>query len=180
VQTAVVGTIFGELYTNDAGNTWGHSVGGGSSQSVHAFASAALRSAHVFVTWLILGVFFSRFADDNTGKKFGVTGTFGGKQGVAVSVNGGANFKRYPISALFTDARYGAFPSDTTWYVAAGQWGNDVAARAPRRKSVFQNEQGRFPHKYTAVAGNGTGYAAQIVKTSDGGKTWTTLFSQNK
>ncbi len=155
--------IFGELYSNNGGTTWANSRGGGGTRSVHPFAN------------------------DNTGKKFGLSGVFGGKQGVAVSSDGGVSFKRYPINALFTEARYGAFPSATTWYVAAGEWPEDAAqpARNPRRKSIFQDKDGHFPRAFKRtplpkLGGNMTGYMAQIVKTTDGGNTWTTLFAENK
>ncbi len=145
------------------------------------------------------------FPNDKTGKMFGLTGTFGGKQGVAVSTNGGAVFKRFPISALFTDARYGAFPSPTTWYVAAGEWPASpsssppppmarqpsmvvedapaaVSRANPLRKSIFQDENGRIPRHFNPkmMPRDTTGYKAQILKTNDGGNTWTTLFAENK
>jgi hypothetical protein len=39
--------------------------------------------------------------------------------GVGISVDGGQTFKTFNAQ-LTTEARYGAFPTDTTWYVAAG------------------------------------------------------------
>jgi hypothetical protein len=41
------------------------------------------------------------------------------RAGVGISVDGGKTFKAYP-AGLTADARYGAFPSDSVWYVAAG------------------------------------------------------------
>jgi hypothetical protein len=40
--------------------------------------------------------------------------------GVAISVNSGKTFTSYD-AGLYTNARYGAFPSDDVWYVAAGK-----------------------------------------------------------
>ena len=42
-----------------------------------------------------------------------------GPQGVGLSVDGGATFKTYDAN-LDGIARFGAFPTDTTWYVASG------------------------------------------------------------
>jgi hypothetical protein len=39
VQTVVVASVFGELYSADAGKTWAHSNGGGPSQSVRYFGT---------------------------------------------------------------------------------------------------------------------------------------------
>jgi hypothetical protein len=61
-QTVVVSSVFGELYSTDAGATWGQSIGGGTSQSVR-----------------YLGV------NGDGGKKFGVTGTYGSAQGTHVT-----------------------------------------------------------------------------------------------
>ena len=119
-QTIVVSSIFGELYSDNAGASFSPSVGGGTSQSVR-----------------YLGV------NGDGGLKFGVTGQYGNVQGVCcsppvwrvrpapscpvwchcagagISVDGGKTFKAYS-AGLTTDARYGAFPSDSVWYVAAG------------------------------------------------------------
>jgi hypothetical protein len=45
--------------------------------------------------------------------------------GAAISVDGGATFKAYDAK-LTCDARYGAFPTDDIWYVAAGDWPSNV------------------------------------------------------
>lgn len=57
---------------------------------------------------------------------FAVVGTIGNlvneTNGMAVSYNAGKSFTSIPIPILQTDARYGAFPTATTWYITAGQW----------------------------------------------------------
>lgn len=57
---------------------------------------------------------------------FAVVGTIGNlvneTNGMAVSFDAGKSFTSIPINILQTDARYGAFPTATTWYITAGQW----------------------------------------------------------
>jgi hypothetical protein len=111
-----VSSIFGELYSDDAGQSFKPSTGGGTSQSVR-----------------YVGV------NGDGGLKFGVTGQYGAVNGerlmldgcslpivtvfalvgVGWSVDGGQTFKTFNTGLEF-QARYGAFPTDTTWYVAAG------------------------------------------------------------
>lgn len=54
---------------------------------------------------------------------FGIVGNdISNKNGVGISTDGGKTVKMFNISIAQTLARYGAFPSATTWYVAAGQF----------------------------------------------------------
>jgi hypothetical protein len=109
VQSIVVSSIFGELYSTNDGTTFQGSTGGGTSQSVR-----------------FVGV------NGDGGEKFGVTGTYGSVEGVGFSVDGGASFTTFDAK-LTTEARYGAFPTDTTWYVAAGTLPNLLEwTRQPR------------------------------------------------
>ncbi|EGD79233.1 hypothetical protein PTSG_09954 [Salpingoeca rosetta] len=160
----VVTSIFGELYSDDDGNSFHLSVGGGMSQSAR-----------------YIGV------NGDGGKRFGVAGTYHGRQGVAISEDGGKLFKAFTTDELFTYSRYGAYPTDSTWYVAAGEFPSTNATEAVRpdlparyRRSEFMAADGRFPASYNRTADpNVAGYKAQIVKTTDGGNTWSTLFAQN-
>lgn len=169
-KTVVVSSIAGELYSTDDGGHFNKSKNGGLSQDVR-----------------FVGV------DGDGGKKFATAGGHWGIQGVGLSTDGGQSFTHYNAH-LFTFARYVALPSDRVWYVAAGAFptppppppgpppANGRASRKPRRPrtSVFQDENGRFvTHPPRSNVGDGTGYQAQLAKTSDGGKTWTTLFAQN-
>jgi len=171
LKTVVVTSVFGELYSLD-GKNFRPSIGGGTSQSIRYVGS-----------------------DGEGGLRFGCAGTYRGKQGVAMTLNGGVTFQPVFATPLFTEARYAAFPSTSVWYIAAGEWPNTAkstltsskpaaAGGIPRaRKSVFQDENGRFPAHYIPSErknlGDDIGYKAQIVKTTDGGKTWTTVFAQN-
>lgn len=87
-------------------------------------------------------------------------------------------------------ARYGAFPTNKTWYVTAGtfpqqQWPapspSDLdSVRINKHVRVNQRSQGASfaTSESTAklAAPNGNGFSAAIAKTSDGGKTWTSVY----
>jgi len=110
--------------------------------------------------------------------------------GVSISNDGGKSWAWHNISALNTFARYGAYPSATTWYISAGEWPdnhNPAEADTYRRltsrihitqKSATQFGHKRFDAKHTKsrAAPQDPGWKAQIVKTTDGGKTWTSQF----
>jgi len=167
-NTIVISSIFGELYSTDAGASFQASTGGGTSQSVRYIGT-----------------------DGDGGLKFGVTGQYGlftSVNGVGISVDGGKTFKAYDAN-MQTDARYGAFPTDTTWYVAGGTWpgeGSDdqpvddqpVDGKAPLHKKYVYNGRSlvrQKPRHPLAAAPNG--YQAQITKTADGGATFTSVFN---
>jgi hypothetical protein len=81
---------------------------------------------------------------------FGIVGAFAQTlfaqdEGVATSFNAGANYSVSNITALDTAARYGAFPTDTTWFVTAGQ---------------FPGEGSDDSGKTTTSGGSSTGVAA--------------------
>ena len=74
-------------------------------------------------------------------------------------------------AGLFTSARYGAFPTETTWYVAAGDWPSAMTsvdlknARHFRyRRTQFLNPNGTLNIVDDPKAANDTGYQAQIAK----------------
>jgi len=179
VNTIVVASVFGEMYSTNAGASFQQSTGGGTSQSVR-----------------YVGV------NGDGGEKFGVTGQYFNTEGVGFSIDGGASFTVYDAK-LTTEARYGAFPTDDTWYVAAGEWpsnGNDddpqdLNVKSPTkylsrrfRKSRLQKADGHMMRNLgeleaevlpTMGAVPGAGYQAQITKTTDGGKTFKTMFNES-
>jgi len=153
-NSIVVSSVFGELYSDDSGATFSQSVGGGQSQSVR-----------------YLG------ANGDGGLKYGVTGIYGlqGTNGVGLSVDGGKTFKVYDAN-LQTLERYGAFPTDTTWYVSAGDWptgADDDAVSAKGYTGMSYARSKPFGPKGTP----GQGYQAQITKTTDGGATFTSVYN---
>lgn len=90
--------------------------------------------------------------------------------GVAVTTNSGRTFKPATSSIFFTEARYAAFPSDTTWFITAGEWPENQTSVAQQRRprSAFLNADGTYPSafspKRTPSAVGDNGYKAQIVK----------------
>lgn len=161
----------------------------------------------------------------NSFAAIGDWGLFVQSNGPAVSTDSGASFKADNISSLNSDSRYGAFPSATTWYVAAGDWpGEGVDDDTPPPAHVFKRAgapvqpghyaqavapgsvlvkargsrlhllrapngdhawaQVRREHVLAANAhaelGSATPdtWAAQIAKTTDGGRTWSTVFTK--
>jgi len=136
----------------------------------------------------------SQNADDfGDGMSYGVVGsTLAGGQGVAVSTNYGQHFTFYNISQLETIARYGAFPSATTWYVSAGQWPGGAVDADPsspittrqmnkRLHYHYNKDTKKYSHSFHTgepeeTPENQFEWQAQVVKTTDGGKTWTTVF----
>jgi hypothetical protein len=100
------------------------------------------------------------------------------------------------LDAALYPARYGAFPSENTWFVSAGTWPMTASAGLGRRltERLSINEEQAVP-SYTYTPKNlrenlvnfgvkkntmndeATGYTGAIAKTTDAGKTWSTVFS---
>lgn len=87
----------------------------------------------------------------NTEIGFGAVGDWGlftESNGVALSVDGGKTFATENITELVADSRYGAFPTDEVFYIAAGDWPGEGADDDPcddppcgrSRRSVFKRK----------------------------------------
>ena len=121
------------------------------------------------------------------GHKFGCAGTYRGKNGVAITQNSGRTFSPFVSDKFYTIARYASFPTDTTWFVAAGEFpsSNQTEGLVRPRRSSFLNADGTYPKTFgkqamaPAAVGDNNGYKAQIAKSTDGGATWTSLWGQN-
>jgi hypothetical protein len=134
---------------------------------------------------------------------FAATGTWYGrlqpgvwKNGVAVSAGqvdnglGGKEhrFQYYDIGLDYEqgyEARYGAFPSQNTWYVTSGTWPNSKARRDALRLSqrvrvVVPTQTNANPEvRFVSAQNLLRGYVGAISKTTDGGVTWTKVFDSN-
>ena len=77
------------------------------------------------------------------------------------------------------DARYGAYPTPTTWYVAGGMWPSAGAAQyaANRGRASSASRPPRAERRVNLRDGPLDGYRALITKTTDGGKSWATVFN---
>jgi len=128
---------------------------------------------------------------------YGYFGAAGGDpdsgEGVAVSVDGGLTFDFYKADPLKTMARYGAYPSDTTWYISGGTWPrssvlendptvvHEISERIHIRRQPdvvpLQTSYDFSSMAWPLASGvRNDSYEAQIVKTTDGGKTWSSVY----
>lgn len=169
-KSAVMGGVFDTQFSFDGGNTFNVSAGpkivGQNCESIRG------RSDDQF---------------------FGVTGEtiLGGGNGVGISTDGGKTLKWYNISIAQTIARYSAFPSRKVWYVAAGQFPttetNDKTLVRELTRRVHLHVDPTTGRKSVKLQRVDTSkpigappanydWAGQILKTADGGNTWTSQF----
>ena len=122
------------------------------------------------------------------------------QNGVATSADG-KKWAFHPIglSANGYSARYGAFPTATTWYVTAGSWGDraeteeasgrrhltrQVSVAMDRGKEAtaplaFHYDGDAMAEANDATTGNASGWKTAIMKTTDGGKSFTQVYSHD-
>jgi len=81
--------------------------------------------------------------------------------GVWISTDSGQTFSFTNISVLLAPGRFGAYPSSTTWFIAAGAYPNVT-------NEELANHIGKPPPVSPLIA--------QMAKTTDGGHTWQTVF----
>jgi len=104
--------------------------------------------------------------------------------GVAISTDAGKTVKFHNITVAQTIARYGAFPSRKVWYISAGQFpqsqNKDVQELTRRVHYHVNPTTGRrsvkLQHADSIQAAPNDDWAGQILKTADGGATWTSQF----
>ena len=118
--------------------------------------------------------------------------------GILMSKNGGETYSHKKVTGLKTAGRYAAAPSDQVIYMTAGQWPehSNASSREVQLSSNLRVTNrswgGQFGSRIGVETGARahpiveagappppppTGYAAQIVKSTDGGNTWTTLMT---
>jgi len=118
---------------------------------------------------------------------FGLAGDFNQFNGASVTLDQGETWKNYDIGVDYW-SRYGSYPSPTTWYISAGWW-PDYDFHNPEDSNIHVLSQ-----KIRLNRGSGVeylhnakktqtsrrllqaGYAASVIKTSDGGQTWTKVY----
>jgi hypothetical protein len=219
------GSGAGVLITDDGGSKW--TTGNFTSTAPHLILQSA--AAHSAKSAAFTGVFDMAYTTDgynvkdgvgpglfNQGTgiaafkeplKFGAVGAFGKGPGVAVTTTGGVLWKGYSLNSTGLDAtyepRWGAFPSDTTWYVTMGSFPeSDDDGQAPAKDDDFPATMGGkaedweltqrksaglsiWTHKATGERklrlkhgplGEHGQFEGAIVKTSDGGTTWTVQY----
>jgi hypothetical protein len=108
--------------------------------------------------------------------------------GIGVSLSGGKDFTVHETGAFSeTDAypRYAALPSDTTWYIACGTWSSSMSGRGRQLTDrIFLDEETNMysirNESYASAQGltkSNNRYAGEILKTVDGGETFTSVHS---
>ena len=173
-KSVVINGLFGAQYSTDGTSFQASRGGGGQGQSVEGMGKNG----------------------------YGIVGAFGGVAGgVATSTDGGKTFQASAVSVLDANhpVRYGAYPSDKTWYVSAGSWPSNSENFGSDEKSLLikhlsetiqirkDRASGEFFYNYidpkelrkAAPSNNITAYHAAITKTTDGGKTFTKLFEKD-
>lgn len=129
----------------------------------------------------------------NDGTSIGLVGSFlvkepnskfsTGVSGVAYSRDAGITWAvSSPVPVGYV--RYGAFPTDQTWYVSSGIWSDATTEvgqiNLSARLSVHPENRIIFNDKRTKRVKEGpTGWFGAVSKTTDGGKTWTQVFSSD-
>lgn len=118
------------------------------------------------------------------------TGVFGMKHGIAVSTNGGAHFTKYDwdYSNAMSSPRYSSSPSSSVWYISGGAFpeSNDTALYSTHgithRSKYVHIKNGQVGSEPSLILSPPTvdpdtvGFLANIQKTTDGGKSFTTVF----
>jgi hypothetical protein len=119
---------------------------------------------------------------------FVAVGRFNSVNGIAVSSDSGETWTLHDIGASLDNghyARYGAFPSASTFYVTTGNWPfasdakltNGNVARISSRLSVFYDVGDNTPQITFMSARQLLGtYPGGIWKTTDGGNTWSQVY----
>jgi len=167
-KNAVIGGTFDTQYSNDGGLTFNVSKG----DKLLGQNCEALRG----------------LTDDQF---FGITGgDITGKNGVGISTDGGKSVKMINITEAQTIPRYGAFPSRKVWYISAGQFpSSKTSTHTPSfvfelTRRVHYHIDPATGHKSVKLqyadaskpATPNEDWAGQILKTADGGATWTSQF----
>eukprot|EP01034_Spumella_vulgaris_P025849 gene25849-32346_t len=186
VKSQIQAGMLLDSVTTPSGNTIATSIWGvflstdnGATFNTLDTVSGVSQSANIYgpklENFALVGSF--AVADPNGGKPTSVTG-------VAVSQDAGATWS---VTGEVPYARYGSFPSENTWYVASGMWGSSAVSKVAGTHALTSRFNVHKKHGFSFseeknlhVARNSslpTGWFGAVTKTTDGGKTWTKVFS---
>jgi len=193
----------GLVKTNDGGATWENPEAGGElntdtardtegNQVISTIGGIFVSHNDGPITLLdSRDISFSQNVETFGTNSFGVTGSHYPNgvasnvvNGVALSTDGAKTFEYFDTGLQWDTyiARYSAFPSDSTWYVAQGSWGSSSVATPDNMSNatswnlhhsiVHEKEAGP---RYKKAEGSSV-YFGAISKTTDGGKTFNKVF----
>ena len=216
----------GIIQSTDAGKTWASifPAANATGPSLNMFLATAAQST---TSAVVSGILDQMYTSDGTdfvhstngflapaqdaqlmpGGKYALVMSGGPKtNGVGVSSDGGKTWSISPIGLNVSKytARYGAFPSPTTWYVTAGSWAEQSASRAEGKRATPGAASGGMTHlhshhitihrpsashnltaRFALVEGGApapptppalAGYHTAVAKTTDGGQTWSVVY----
>jgi hypothetical protein len=122
-----------------------------------------------------------------------VTDSEGAKNGVAVTLDSGKTWTGFDTGRNSSQypSRYAAFPTDSTWFVSQGTWPmtEDEADKVSQghkkyssrfTASVTENKGSPLHKLHTnskIVKGEDSGFYGAVMKTTDGGKTWSEVLN---
>jgi len=195
----------GVAVSQDGGNQWTYETGG----SLNTDTARDTKGNEVVTT--IGGIFvshsdesyellagkditFSQNVETFGETSFGVTGTHYPQgvigpvvNGVAVSNDGGVTFSYFDIGLDWSTyvARYSAFPSASTWYVASGSWGSTPTKTMRNPANITKvweyNSVLRQDFQASGLKYGGNSKTDFVVgaisKTADGGKTFKEVYN---
>jgi photosystem II stability/assembly factor-like uncharacterized protein len=118
----------------------------------------------------------------------------GAESGVSISHDGGKTFEDHAWGTTWTSVRYGSFISKTTGFLSGGQWPQDpsytekedmskprLVHRLSQRVHLVEDRVTmkrslvKVDPVFTVTEDND--FKAAVQKTTDGGKTWSTIFN---
>jgi len=186
--------------TTDGGKTWEIVYPGNQSQpKFDIFLAAAAKSKKnvvvggvIFQTYSTDGYYFnasigdylipSQDAEVIPGGEFALISTSNKCNGVSTSFLG-KFWKCFDtgLNATLFPARYGSFPTKSTWYVTAGTWPQNTSSsrfRSVTQKIRYDKHMGKmeFLDKIEHQNSDDDSFSALIAKTTDSGATWTTVY----
>lgn len=192
------GTAWGKTHNSPSGVIMDMAATPGNELSVYTSFGGPWVSTDQGASWTrggsVIGVAQSVQVFNNS-KAIGITGQLtipgqGTVNGVMVTSDGqGAQWEAYGIEGAIYP-RYGSFPSATTWYVTEGTWPETSHAK-PFLHAFTHLKEGLdiSPRIRIGAVGSGVtkrggqekpaslGWMSKVWKTTDGGSTWTNVFS---
>ena len=145
---AVITTTFTIMISNDNGQSFNVTSNvNGPSQDVHILSGDVIAAV-------------GSFATGSTRNKV---------SGVVVSSDKGQTWTGYNVAE---SARYGSFPTTSTWYITTGMWSETVSSKKSKSHSLTKRRSIEVGEKSAEDDDAASGWYGKIFKTTDAGSTW--------